>query len=345
MDNLTHSLAGALLGQMGLKHKTRFGTPALIIAANLPDLDAWSVVLGPAALALRRGATHGPVAMVVLTLALAALLMLYARWRPNPHARPLHRGWLLGLCFVGMVSHPTLDWLNSYGVRWLEPFSSQWFAADTLFIIDVWIWVTLTVCVIWSLKRERRGDAGWRRPAMAGAGAVLAYIVANGLISERAEAIAHDHVHQTFNRKPTLVVANPLPLVFWQRHMLWRDHEVHGYGSYSAFGSMGHVLHPPSTNPSAAIPLMGFDPATAKGAMAQGVWLDHAIAPHHASHVGLIDHRAANPDAKAFLFWSRMPIVQIDGSKATLNDQRFAHPVIRQRFTVQSDLSKAAAKP
>ena len=42
MDNLTHSLAGALLGQMGLKKLTGRAMPALIIGANIPDLDAFA---------------------------------------------------------------------------------------------------------------------------------------------------------------------------------------------------------------------------------------------------------------------------------------------------------------
>ncbi len=40
MDNLTHSLVGALLGQAGLKKKTGLAMPALVIGANLPDVDA-----------------------------------------------------------------------------------------------------------------------------------------------------------------------------------------------------------------------------------------------------------------------------------------------------------------
>ncbi|MDZ4139597.1 MAG: radical SAM protein [Erythrobacter sp.] len=37
MDNLTHSLVGAVLGQAGLKRTTGLAVPALIIGANLPD--------------------------------------------------------------------------------------------------------------------------------------------------------------------------------------------------------------------------------------------------------------------------------------------------------------------
>ncbi len=40
MDNLTDVLAGALLGQIGLKRLSGRAMPTLIIAANIPDIDA-----------------------------------------------------------------------------------------------------------------------------------------------------------------------------------------------------------------------------------------------------------------------------------------------------------------
>ena len=65
MDNLTHSLAGALLGQIGLKRLSGRAMPTLIIAANLPDIDAMATLLGPTSLAFRRGITHGPIALAL----------------------------------------------------------------------------------------------------------------------------------------------------------------------------------------------------------------------------------------------------------------------------------------
>jgi hypothetical protein len=40
--------------------------PALIIGANLPDIDAACAVYGVESLAMRRGVTHGPIAWLVL---------------------------------------------------------------------------------------------------------------------------------------------------------------------------------------------------------------------------------------------------------------------------------------
>lgn len=144
MDNLTHSLVGAVLGQAGLKRTTGLAMPALIIGANLPDVDAacffW--LKGTEHLAFRRGITHGPPALVLLPLVLAGILWGWDRWQTKrgtrPEARlPVRFGGFYAMAFIGCLSHPFFDWLNVYGIRLLEPFSSQWFYGDTLFIIDV----------------------------------------------------------------------------------------------------------------------------------------------------------------------------------------------------------------
>ena len=58
MDNLTHSLAGWALGQAGLKTHTRKGLAALILGANMPDIDVSSAAPWEP-LAIHRGFTHG----------------------------------------------------------------------------------------------------------------------------------------------------------------------------------------------------------------------------------------------------------------------------------------------
>ena len=163
MDNLTHSLAGAVLGQLGLKKKTGLGMATLIIAANIPDIDAVAALLGGVQhLAIRRGITHGPIAMLILPIILTGIMIWFDSWQARrsgkrcarPAARlPIHRGWLLALAYIGTLSHPALDWLNSYGIRLLEPFSSRWFYGDSIFIIDIWIWIALIAGVAMSRRR------------------------------------------------------------------------------------------------------------------------------------------------------------------------------------------------
>ena len=58
MDNLTHSLAGWALGQAGLKTRTRKGLAALILGANMPDIDVFFGNAPWDPLAIHRGFTH-----------------------------------------------------------------------------------------------------------------------------------------------------------------------------------------------------------------------------------------------------------------------------------------------
>ncbi len=300
MDNLTHSLAGALLGQMGLKRLTGRAMPTLIIAANLPDIGAISTVLGPSSLAVRRGITHGPIAMVVLPLLLTAAMLGWNRWRPLREGPPVRPGALLLLAYVGTLSHPALDWLNSYGIRLLEPFSSRWYAGDTLFIIDLWLWIALIIGIWLSIRRERSGTQQSSRPATAAFATICGYVLANGLITGQAERITGQ---QLAGRRitPHLVVANPVPVQFWKRNMLWRDRTNYGDGQY----------------------ILGRGPLdlSSRGALR----LDD---PRLAAVVD-------RPDVAAFLFWSRMPIVVEERDGMTyLTDQRFASGIARGRFAV-----------
>ena len=216
MDNLTHSLVGALLGQAGLKKKTGLAMPALIIGANLPDVDAacffW--LEGQEHLGFRRGITHGPPALILLPLILAGLLYGWDRWQAKRGKRPEGRlpvrfGWLYALSFIGCLTHPALDWLNVYGIRLLEPFSSRWFYGDTLFIIDVWLWALMGFATWFSLRREKRGG-NWQKPARIAILVSLLYIAGNGAFSTYHSLSAP--------RQPA--IASPLPVAFWEREVI-----------------------------------------------------------------------------------------------------------------------------
>lgn len=212
MDNLTHSLVGAVLGQAGLKRTTGLAMPALIIGANLPDVDAacffW--LEGTEHLAFRRGITHGPPALVLLPLVLAGLLWGFDRWQEKRGTRPEARlavrfGWLYAMAFIGCLSHPFFDWLNVYGIRLLEPFSSQWFYGDTLFIIDPWLWALL-IAAVWVSRRREKAGADWARAGQVGIAAVLAYVGVNGFTSWNS---ANFHSHGIAGK---VTIASPLPL-------------------------------------------------------------------------------------------------------------------------------------
>ena len=307
MDNLTHSLAGAVLGQMGLKTKTGLAIPTLIIAANIPDIDAVATLLGGHQhLAIRRGITHGPIALVILPLILWGIMLWFDRWQEMRGKRPknrlpVHKGWLLALAYIGCLSHPAMDWLNVYGIRLLEPFSSQWFYGDTLFIIDIWIWAALIIGVWFSLRRERGGQGNWQRPAWISFTAVCAYIFANGVITGTAERQLA-RILKDDGKRATMVVASPVPVAFWQREMLWRDGKFGGKGIFSPFYGIG-------------------------------------IDPHGGGDVinDAEEKRLAlmNSDAEAYLFWSRMPGKFDMGEAIVVTDQRFDNPLVGDRFSLK----------
>lgn len=168
MDPLTHTLVGASLAGTRLGEKTRLATAALVIGANLPDVDVLSYFRGSdVALGFRRGWTHGFLALVFLPALLAGILWLWARWRPRREgSRALSPGWLLGLCYLACLTHPFLDWLNTYGMRWLMPFRDTWFYGDSVFIMDPYLWLILGLG--WALGRRPSKVSGIGATLMAG---------------------------------------------------------------------------------------------------------------------------------------------------------------------------------
>lgn len=163
MDPVAHTLFGATLAETGLRKLSRLATPTLIIGANLPDIDAVVTVLGQdTSLLLRRGMTHGVVAMVGLPLLLAGGMWLWDRRKAAPEGAPPFRlGAIVGLSFLGVWSHPFLDWMNTYGVRLLMPFDGRWFYGDTLFIMDPWFWLLSGAGVVLARSNSRKSIAGW----------------------------------------------------------------------------------------------------------------------------------------------------------------------------------------
>ena len=244
MDNITHSLAGWALGQTGLKRKSRKGLAALILGANMPDLDVFLGWAPWAPLATHRGWTHSLLGGVLfMPPVLAGLLWLLDRWQVRrgdtfKSGLPMRFGWLVVLSYLGTLTHPFLDWQTSYAIQLFAPFDNHWYHADTLFIVDVWIWLGLGYAVWLSRKREREGGA-WRMPPAIALAGLAAYLAVNGADTAIAE--------QTASRtrpyaRPDVMVASPPPVLFWRRNLIWRQDSGIWEGRYDPLQAAGNLV-------------------------------------------------------------------------------------------------------
>lgn len=298
MDPVCHTLVGLGLGHAGLKRRTPLALTTLALAANAPDIDIGVVATDALTVYVRRGWTHGPPAMVVLPLALAGLMLLVDRWRRRrrPDAPRAVPGQLLLLAALGTWTHPILDYMNSYGIRLLMPFSARWFYGDALYIVDPWLYLVLGAGVWAAWAAGRRGADG-RRPARIALTVATTYIAlmyASNLWARAAVAEGLARAGQGGAR----FMVTPVPVNPLQREVLvdLGDRYEKGFLSFS--------------------PLPTFRPA--------GYGLD-VNADHPAARAA-----AATPRARQYLSWSRFPFFVVAegpaGAEVIVNDARYSDP-------------------
>lgn len=304
MDNLTHGLTGALMGQAGLKKTTGLGLAALILGANLPDIDVVGLLWldSSEALGFRRGITHGPIGVALLPLGLAALLWSLDRWQGRRGKRPEGRDpvsfkWLYVLGLIGAISHSLMDWLNVYGVRFLYPFDMRWYYGDTLFIIDVWLWAILALSVWWSARGEKSGEG--KRRAWIGIAASLGFVALNGAIT----ALDYETGGTLQEPYPERFISAPVPLAFWHREGIAQLYNEEWISSDWDGDDFGYGYRR-SKAQQCALP-------------------------------DLSKQRETNSRLDGFLTWSRAPFAERaeDGS-IILRDARFYSPLTRDRFSL-----------
>jgi inner membrane protein len=294
MDNLAHTLAGLAIAEAGLRRKTAFGATTLAIAANLPDLDAAIYFFGDDvdALAFRRGWTHGILAMLVLPVLLALCMRAVSRLH-EPSAEGSHASWrwLLVLSAIGIWSHPLLDWLNTYGVRFLMPFSGRWFYGDALFIIDLWLWLVLLIGIVVSRLNAHRNVPRSPRAARIAIVLVSLYIAAMAVSSRVGRVIVE---RQAVGQRADRVMVSPVPVTPFRRRVVRDLGERYEVGELTLGSSVRYRAW--ETVPSG-----------------RRTPLADAI---------------QTPDGAAFFSWSRFPLFVAepgsDGTRVRISDLRYA---------------------
>jgi len=226
------------LARSGLGRRTALGTTTLLIGANLPDIDVLAYLDGPAAdLSFRRGWTHGVPALVVLPFLLTGAVVLFDRLVRRAGRAVLPSGvkpaQVLLLAVLSIVSHPILDTLNTYGVRWLMPLRGDWYYGDTLFIVDPWVWLVLGVGVVTSRRPHgaRSHDPGATRPARAALGLSLCYVLGMLISGVLSRGIARRELAALGGPVERLMVA-PLPLTPLVRQVVAVQGERYQVGTF-----------------------------------------------------------------------------------------------------------------
>ncbi len=170
MDNLTHTMIGALAGETlarhlptdarGLQAETRrtvFVTLAAV-CSNLPDSDLlYSYLDGKVGYLLHhRGHYHTIVGALLLSALAWALTRL---WMHRHQLKPSRQDciWLAVIVFGAPMLHMGLDFTNNYGVHPFWPLNNTWYYGDSVFIIEPLLWAACTPLMFSLRTRWGRG--------------------------------------------------------------------------------------------------------------------------------------------------------------------------------------------
>ncbi|MEQ1885665.1 MAG: metal-dependent hydrolase [Bryobacteraceae bacterium] len=156
MENVTHTIVGLMMARAGLEKTTARGAGMMMIAANLPDIDAYYWFTDRLRyLDHHRAFTHSLGFAPLMALVPMLLVKAKFSWR------------VYFACLAGVLSHLLLDWTNPYGIQLLLPLSPRRVMLDITNIADLWIWVILFLGLLAPLlflrKRSAEGGESSRR--------------------------------------------------------------------------------------------------------------------------------------------------------------------------------------
>jgi inner membrane protein len=285
VDPFTHTMAGAVISRAGGDQRTPLATATLMLAANAPDIDIVTVWTATSfgSIAFRRGWTHGPIALAMLPLVITIAILTWDRFvrlRRNPTKAPVDPHWTLVLAIVGVLSHPLLDWLNTYGIRLLMPFSERWFYGDSVFIVDPYWWVLLATTLI--LARRRRP----RRAVRMFAALALAYPMTMVALAIAGDRLAVRAAREQGISSVREVLYQPRPLSPHRAQLIAVTADRYLFGEFQWLGNPRVAYGGPS--------------------LARGDWSDPRVA-----------EAQQDPDVRDYLVWSRYPWVRIDSTATT----------------------------
>lgn len=263
-----------------------------MLASNLPDIDIVLEARSDAAYILfHRGLTHSLVGLVILPLFLAAGLWWIYRGRTR-------FGWLALVSAAGVAMHLLYDVVTTWGTMLLYPFSSERFALDWLFIVDLVTWALPIFALVVSARRPERG----RDAVVVWLLALLVYGGAAAGIHSRAVSTIAD-AERAGGRQLAEAVAFPRLGAPWR----W-----------------GGIAVSPLEEPEPRIAVYRVHGVPPRAALAYRVargfddpWVAKALATR---------------EGMAYLWWARVPVAGVERSSGvvvvTLRDLRFGRAVV-----------------
>ncbi len=339
MDPIAHTFTGAALAAAGLRRATPLATAALVIGANVPDVDIVASFAGDyAGLAFRRGWTHGVLVLSLLPFLIAGALLAWQRLF-QPSGERARAGPLLAVAALAVATHPTLDWLNNYGMRWLMPFDGRWFYGDALFIIDPWVWLALGGVLFLRHSGQRSSAALWglfwvastalvvgTDEAPVGTKVLWAVVVAALLVARARRWTPTDGAFAVAAGAVALYMAAMVGASAAARA------EVREALAEQGIATVERVM----VGPTAGNPFRGTVVAATPDAYHIGEWrwleeprlaLEPEPLPQRAGSAAAIDAAAATLPARRFLTWSRFPYFEAeskgDGYVVRVRDARY----------------------
>jgi len=318
MDNLTHVLCATALAKSRLGRADRLAPAALILAANLPDLDVIARFWGKAAfLVHHRGITHAVVGLAAQLLVLGAAALALRRPR------------LLPAIAIGLLSHPLLDLLNTYGVRpWLPFDHTRWYG-DLVFVVDPWLWLLFGGATALAGPRSR-----WGSVALSLMAAVATFFLySSGRAPAALEvvwpaavgALAVLRLRHRLRSTPVLAAAGLLTVLYL------------GLCAGAGAAARGRALRvlPAAERPCAVTasvhPADPFEWTVVMETERQVLWYPVRLlgldGPRLAVSRNLDDPRvrraAATPAGRAWLYFARHPMAEVVGDRVRLMDARY----------------------
>jgi inner membrane protein len=196
-----------------------------------------------------------------------------------------------------------LDWMNTYGMRWLVPFSAHWYYGDALFIVDPVLWIALTAAVVVTRRRHGaaiRGPSSSRprpwvtRPARWGLVLATAYVI----LMVVAGRVARASVFRTLADRgvvPSAVMAAPEPGNPLERRVVYVVGDEYRVATH-------HFLRSPALS------------------------LEWTAVPRRDT-AELVERVRATPQGAEFLSWARFPYYHVtargDSADVFVGDARY----------------------